>query len=123
MRNVRVARRYAQALMSAVEGAGVLEQAAADMHLIEQAVKGSREFQLFLASPIISLVRKRTVMRELFGSRVGRATMAFLELLVTKNREALLGDIVDQFAALRDEKQGIVEVHVTSAVPLTPAQE
>lgn len=123
MRNVRVARRYAQALMSAVEDAGVLEETAADMESIGQTVKGSREFRVFLASPVVSLLRKRKVMRELFGSRVRKPAMAILELLVTKQREGLLGDIVDQFMALRDEKQGIVEVHITSAVPLTPAQE
>lgn len=123
MHNVRVARRYAQALMSVVEGAGILEQTSGDMHLIDQVVKGSREFHLFLASPIIPLLRKRAVLRELFGSRVEKNTMNFLELLVTKQREVLLGDIVSQFMALRDEKEGIVEVHVTSAIPLMPAQE
>jgi F-type H+-transporting ATPase subunit delta len=123
MRNVRVARRYAQALMTVVEEAGILEQTAAEIQLIGQTVKESRELQLFLMSPIIPLLRKRTVMRALFASRVGTTTMAFLELLVTKQRERLLGDVADQFMALRDEKQGIVEVHVTSAVPMTSEQE
>jgi F-type H+-transporting ATPase subunit delta len=109
--------------MSAVEETGALEETATDLQIIGNTVKGSREFRAFLASPVISMVRKRKVMRELFAERVRKPAMAIIELLVTKQREALLGDIVDQFMALRDEKQGIVEVHVTSAVTLTPAQE
>jgi F-type H+-transporting ATPase subunit delta len=62
-------------------------------------------------------------MRDLFGKRVDRLTMAFLDLLVSKQREALIPEIVEQFLALRDEMMGIVNADVTSAVELTKPQQ
>ncbi len=122
MRNVRVARRYANALMSASEELRVLETTTTDLDLVGSIVRGSREFRLFLSSPVVSILRKQTIVREVFANRVSPSMMVFLELLITKQREALLPDIIEQFGMLHDAKRGIVNVAVTTAVDLTPAQ-
>jgi F-type H+-transporting ATPase subunit delta len=49
--------------------------------------------------------------------------MAFLELLVEKQREENLLGIIEQFLVLRDAKYGIVNVEVASAVEITTQQE
>jgi len=122
MRPTRVARRYAQALMNAATELRTLEATAADVELIGEVVRSSREFRLFLSSPIVSIPRKRTVLHELFANRISPATLSFVDLILKKQREALLPDIVEQFGVLHDLARGIVHVDVTTAVALTEQQ-
>ncbi|MBP1658179.1 MAG: synthase subunit delta [Bacteroidetes bacterium] len=122
MRSQRVARRYAKALMMTAEELRLLDAIAADVETIGTVVRNSRELRLFLNSPVVSILRKRTALHELFGTRITSATLSFLDLLVKKQREPLLPEILEQFAVLRDTQLGIVDAHVTTAVDLTPQQ-
>jgi F-type H+-transporting ATPase subunit delta len=123
MRNTRVARRYALALMNAAEGQNITETVAADMQFLGTLTRTSRELRLFFTSPVISIPRKRTVLHTLLTGRVQPMTLVFVELLTTKQREALIPDIVEQYGVLRDLRLGIVNVDVVTAVELTPAQQ
>jgi F-type H+-transporting ATPase subunit delta len=49
--------------------------------------------------------------------------MQFIGLLVTKYREKLLADILRAAIALIDEREGRVDAHVASAVPLHDGQK
>jgi F-type H+-transporting ATPase subunit delta len=122
MRSTRVARRYAQALMSAAEERKILDATAADLAKIDAVIQGSRDFRLFLASPVISIPRKKSVLQDLFGATVKPETIAFLHLLVVKQREGQLAEIIGQFNALHDAQRGIANVDVTTAVELTAQQ-
>jgi F-type H+-transporting ATPase subunit delta len=123
MRNSRVARRYARALMSAAEETGTLELTSADLVLLEGITRSSREFRLFLTTPVVSVSRKTAVVRELLAGRTGAVTLTFIELLIQKQREPLLPDIIEQYAVLRDDRLGIINVDVTSAAELTAQQQ
>ena len=48
--------------------------------------------------------------------------MDFIDLVIAKQREQHLPEIVEQFGILRDGKMGIVSIDVTSAVEFTPSQ-
>ena len=122
MRKPRVARRYAAALMIVAEEQAAIERVAADAALILAAVRQSRELRVFLASPIISAGKKRTVVTEIFGSRIDTLTASFIQMMIAKQRESLLGEVMEQYEALRDEKEGIVNVDVRSAVALSGVQ-
>lgn len=123
MRNTRVARRYALALMGAAEGQKSVDAVAADMAFLGGLVKGSRDLRLLLTSPIVSIPRKRAALHNLLNTRVQPMTLSFVDLLTTKQRETLLFDIVEQFGVLRDERLGIVNIDVTTAVDLTAEQQ
>ena len=123
MKNTRVARRYAMALMSAAEQQKNVKGTAKDMELVGKVLSESREFRLFVASPIVSTPKKRAVFNEVFGSRVGRETMTFINLLTSKSREAILQDVSQQFKELHDERLGIVNVEVRTALEFNYAQE
>ncbi len=122
MKNMRVARRYAGALMEAVEEGGRIEPTAADLEVVAAALRGSRDLWLLAQSPVVSPAKKAAVFRAIFASRVGKLTMDFIDLVIAKQREQHLLEIVEQFGQLRDEKMGIVSVDVTSAVELTAPQ-
>ncbi len=123
MRNTRVARRYAQALMISAVSVKAIDDYANDLETIKKVFTGSRELRLFMNRPIVSGEKKMKVFRELFGSQISKATMSFVELLVEKQRESELLEVIEQYFALRDAKYGIVNVDVASAVEITPLQE
>ena len=123
MKNIRVARRYAMALLEAGKEGGVMEVIAGDLDRVGEIIEASREFRQLLRSPVVSPRKKTAVVEELFGSRVGRETMTFMKLLVQKGREEYLPEVIIQFRDLLDDMQGIVAVGVTSAVELSPEQE
>lgn len=122
MRNTRVARRYALALLTAAEGQNIQDAVAVDLEFIGRLTRTTRDLRLLFASPVVSIPRKRAVLHTLFTGRVQPMTLSFIDLLTTKQREVLLPDIVEQFGVLRDLRLGIVNVDVTTAVDLTKEQ-
>ncbi len=123
MKHYKVARRYAAALMAASEEAKSLEKTTADLEYVGKVIDNSREFRLLLASPVVSVEKKQGVMKEIFAKKIGTMTFQFISLMVSKQRENVLPDLILQFQALRDEKLGIATADVTSATDLSPVQE
>jgi F-type H+-transporting ATPase subunit delta len=123
MRNIRVARRYATALMTAAEESRLVDKMAADLQKVGNLLEGSRELRLFVASPVVPAQKKMTVMREIFGTSVGKEVMSFFLFLIEKRREELLADIIGEFSILLDKRQGVVEANVRSALAIDGEQE
>jgi F-type H+-transporting ATPase subunit delta len=123
MKNLRAARRYAVALMAVAEEQNAIDRVAADLELVANVLKSSREMRLLLTNPVIPAGTKKSIFREMFGAHVGKETLAFLIVLVSKHREPLTLEIAEQFVALLDEKYGIMNVDVTSVIELGSGQE
>lgn len=123
MKKTRVAKRYAQALLMTADSPGAIDEIAADLERIKNVFDGSRDLRRFIDSPIVSAEKKLTMLRELFTSRVNATTMSFINLLVVKQRAGAMLEVIEQYFALRDIKYGIINVHVASAVEITPQQE
>ncbi|MDH4068800.1 MAG: ATP synthase F1 subunit delta [Ignavibacteria bacterium] len=123
MRNTRVARRYAVALMDAAVEQNAVEAVAADMKKLGALLTESRELSLFIVSPIIQAAKKKSVLREVLKSLVGKEVLTFCLLLASKGREEHLPVIVEQFTGLYNERLGIVDVDVSAATPLGDDQQ
>jgi F-type H+-transporting ATPase subunit delta len=123
MKNVRVARRYARALMEIAEEQKVVDDVARDLTDIGASLATSHDLRVLLSSPVVREGKKKAVFRELWETRVNRTTMAFILLLTHKQREQVLGDVIGEYQALRDEKRGVVGADVRTAVAMSAAQE
>lgn len=109
--------------MNAAEERQTREKVAADLEIVAKLLRESREFALFIASPVVPAAKKSSVFRELLGTKVGNDVLTFFLLLTQKGREELIPDIVEQFRVLYGEKLGIVDVQVTSAAELAGNQK
>ncbi len=123
MTKSRAARRYAMALMDVAAERHTVDAVAGDLETVEQTIRGSRELQLLIASPVVTPGKKKSVFHALFAERVGKDVLTFLDLLFVKHRENLLPAIVQQYASLRDERAGVVNVDVTTAAELAVPQQ
>jgi F-type H+-transporting ATPase subunit delta len=123
MKNARVARRYAQALLDLAGASGELDQVLADLQVVRRAVAGVRALDLFLKNPVIRKEKKKEIIAQLFREKIHSTTFSFLLFLLEKGREEMIPDVVDQYTALLDEQNGVVGLDLRSAVRLSADDE
>lgn len=114
-----VARRYAGALYEEARDTGVLEAVDEDVRMLRESVESVGKLSRFFTSPVIPQEKKDDVLQSLLGDRVEDLLLRFLRLLIRKDRETMTKEILDEYQALRDEHQGIVDAHVTVARSLS----
>ena len=123
MSNLRVAKRYASALMALTADSKNPEALANDLLTVQAALRSSRELRLLLASPVVSKEKKRGVVSEIFKEKIGGDVFHYLLSIIGKGREGLLPEILAEYFLLRDEQLGIISVTVHTAVEFTPSQQ
>ena len=113
-----VARRYALALYLEAQEKGVADRIDEDMAALGDTLSGSPELGSLFRSPVIPRPKKEAVLNRLFEGKVDDLTIRFIRLLVEKERAELLPAAVAAYAALKDERLGVVEAYVRTAKPL-----
>jgi F-type H+-transporting ATPase subunit delta len=118
-----VARRYAQALFELLDPSNI-EAMRSTLHGLGQALSDSYPLRHVIASPAFTIEDKVAVLTDL-GGRFGCPPVgkAFLSQLVKKNRVTFLPEIAEAFAKLVDRSRGRQPVVVSSATPLSAAQQ
>ena len=123
MRDIRIAKPYAQALYDAAAEQDALSRVVGDANQIISLVQESEDFEQFLTNPILSPQFKSEMFQQLLSEVVHPLTLNFLLLLASKQRERFLVAILQAFLKLVDLKAGRVVAQVTSAVPLSDVQQ
>jgi len=121
MLNPRVASRYAKSLLDLAVEKGQLEPVHADMLYLQQLTKGSRDFLGLLRSPVIKADTKIKAINAVTAGKVSPITTAFIQLMTSKAREAVLPEIITSFIQQYKEHKGIQTVKLTTAVPVSDA--
>jgi F-type H+-transporting ATPase subunit delta len=119
MSEITVALRYAKALIDLAEEQKALEAVKTDMELFLNTVKGSSELAAVLGNPIISHSKKVNILADIFGSKVSKVTIAFLNIMVNKGRGEVLYTTAQEFIGLYDIKNHITNAKVVTASPLS----
>lgn len=114
MRAEVIARNYAETLLELAErsgGADAVERFAAAADEVAELVADGRVRE-FLATPRVGGDAKKDALRTALAGRVPEPFLRFLQVVVDKRRQGLLGEIAEQFRALVDERFGRVRVAV-----------
>lgn len=118
----RVAKRYARALFEVALESKQLELVEADLKSLQESYRQSQQFSALIDSPVISTEAKQHAFSASFKKRLQGITFRFVTLLISKNREMLLMQIVEEFGDLLDQHRGIVRGDVYSVAPLSEEQ-
>lgn len=116
----RIASRYAKSLIDLAEEQNKLEQVKKDVSTFKEVTK-VRDFYLLLKNPIVSSDKKAAVIKKIFEGKYDELTLAFLNILVKKGREAYLPEIATEFLIQYKKIKHISTVKLTTAKPLTKA--
>ena len=122
MANTRVAHRYAKAIMEIAQSEGAFDVVVEDVQTLRSAIESSADLERFLASPVIDNRKKESIIREIFGGKVGSVMDRFLSLMTLKGRAADLPSILEAFGVLLDEERNVVPATITTAMELDPPQ-
>ncbi len=115
----KVSRRYSLALYETASSMKIADKIHKDLLVVMKSIEASKDLKLFLHTPIISPEKKMKVISELFSKKVNKLTLDFIELLTEKKRENYLYDICADYLNLTNEKKGILEARIKTAVALT----
>ncbi|MEG4506706.1 ATP synthase F1 subunit delta [Microcoleus sp. F6_B4] len=114
---------YASALMSLAKSNNLSEQFGEDIRSLLNLLENSEELRLFLGSPLVKPQDKKAVIDRIAGSEMNPLMHNFLRLLVDKGRILFLEGIGKKYLAELRELNQTVLAEVTSAVPLSDAQQ
>lgn len=115
---IRIASRYAKSLIDLSLDQNKLERVLEDIQGFQKATK-QRDFSLLLKSPIVNPDKKKSIIKAIFEGKFDDLTMAFINIIINKGREAYLADIANEFVAQYKKIKHISTVRVTSAAPLS----
>ncbi len=114
----RVASRYAQALLDLAVEKNELDRVDADMINLAAVCDESKDLASVLRSPVISPVKKVEILDSVFAKDMSKMAIGFLHLIVKNSRAAIIPEIADSFVSLSKKHRNILDVHLTSAIPL-----
>jgi F-type H+-transporting ATPase subunit delta len=112
---------YAEALFDVAKKKGRLDPVGEDLAQFADAVSGDRELQVFFFSPHFSSAEKVEGLRRAV-SGADPELLNFLELLIEKGRMTEVFRMRREYEALRRRENRQLDVTVTSAVALDPAE-
>ncbi|MDX1954281.1 MAG: ATP synthase F1 subunit delta [Chitinophagaceae bacterium] len=121
MLNPRLAARYAKSLLDLALERGELEQVYADMKVLQVICKGNADFVALLRSPVIKNETKRKIVEAVTAGKIGVTVNSFNRLLITKNREGYLPEVIAAFIQQYKNHNDIYTVQLTTAVPASEA--
>ena len=115
MKNLRVANRYAKALLGLAEDENFSEKAFEDMKLIFDVFEENRELQTILKSPIVRVAKKLNILNSIFCNHLHPITMHYLSIITRKKRAALIQGIAHEFLKIHRERQDVEVVTLITA--------
>ena len=111
-----IARRYATALADVVLNSGETETIKTELLLWQQIIDGSQDLSTVFKNPAIVHGDKEKVLEDLIGkARPSGTTANFLRVLLENGRLSELSAINERFAAVLEERSGVVSAAITSA--------
>lgn len=119
----KVAQSYAQALLSIAQSKNLTEEIGGDARTLQSLLLGNQDLRNFFSNPFIQSENKKALLRQILGESSSPYLRNFLLLLVDKRRIAFLEPILQQYLVLLRQLNQTVLAEVTSAVPLTEAQQ
>lgn len=115
MHSPRLAVRYAKSLVDLAIEQNQLEAVYTDMKYLQAVCKASPEFVNLLRSPVIKSDKKQKIITAVVNGKIGVLTSSFISLMVNKNREEHLPEIVDAVITRYNELKDIHRVKLTTA--------
>lgn len=123
MNQSKISVRYAKAFFEYASEKGVLENVIADVKLLAKSLNEIAELAEVFQNPIVKPSGKKAFVSALLKDKISNDTIDFLNLVIENGREMFIQDILRNVLDIYRKTQGITAVTLTSAVPLSKAQE
>ncbi len=122
MANETIARRYAVAVFQLADEQHAVDAVGADLRALGSAIYQDETTKGFFLSPVVDRKEKERLLSSVFSGKTHDVALHTLLLLIRKRREALLGEIVQQYGVLELQARGQEPLTVISAKELSSAE-
>jgi F-type H+-transporting ATPase subunit delta len=119
MSNIKVASRYAKALLELSVEKNELEAVISDFKTLLSIAEQNREVGLTLDSPIVTYDKKFNILKALLGKSANNITISFFDLVTRKKRSNVLISTAKEFLRQYNDYKGIQVAEITTTLPLT----
>jgi len=109
---------YAQALLDNVPENDRAENVAGELDAVVGLLDGVDDFEMLLTQAMLSRHQRNELVGRIFSGRVSEPVEAFLGVLSDRDRMVLVRPAAARFNKLLNDRKGLLEVHVTTALPL-----
>jgi len=116
-----LARVYSTAILDLAERQGDAEVVLRELSTLVARLEASPEFETFLASPLVDASARERALEKIFRGKVSDLLVDSLQVLNRKGRLGLLRRLAEAYHSGLQERRGIVEVRVQTAVGLSDA--
>ncbi len=114
-----VTEKYARAIFDLAIEEDSLDKVKSDLYFITDVFSKNEQIKAFLNNPFKDKKIRKEVIVNIFSGNIDPISLNFLLVVIEKKIEELLPLIVKNFNTLLYEKNGIVEVRVTTARELS----
>lgn len=115
MRDVTIARNYAEALFELAKKAKSLRGWGEMINEFASAMERDATLRLYLESPRISAAAKNELLANALQDRMPRLMVRYIQMLIKNRRQMLIPEIAREYLDLVDEAEGRMHVRVTVA--------
>lgn len=114
----RVAYRYALALIGLADERKLTERIGQDMTLIQETLDENSLLRAVLSTPIIRPGLLDSVIKKIFEKHLTNEVLNLMSLLIHKGRGNLLDLVAENYLLILDERNNVMNAHITSAQEL-----
>ena len=112
-------KRYVGALFAVAREQDLVDAIYNLLEMLNQAFRQVPDLSGFIQSPKVLTSRKIEILETIVGTDAPDALRRFFQLVLNKNREAILPTVFQAFHRFREESLGRVQVQVTTAVEVS----
>ncbi len=123
VRDLRAAKRYANALFSTALKMDALDQIEKDLDSIHNLMLQNSALHEMWESPMVPGPKKHELLQEIFTDSISPLTQSFLQLLADKRRENILGEVRHELHLLADSSRNLIRAEATFAVAPTTDEQ
>ena len=116
-----VEKTYAEAVFGLGKEQNCLETLCTEIFETAKILGENPDFIKLLSSPTISFDEKKEILNKVFSGKLSEYAMNFLFVITEKNRMSSFMGISECLKSLYNDYNGIIEVKVTTAEPLSDA--
>ena len=97
MRPNLLVNRYAKAFLQLAIQNNLVDKALDDLLLVKSTIEGNKELDTLIHQPFVSKERKTNIINRLFTDRIATISLNLINLLIEKNRDAIITDVYDEY--------------------------
>ncbi|MCH8147947.1 MAG: ATP synthase F1 subunit delta [Planctomycetes bacterium] len=118
-KELALAKVYSKSMLDLAESQGQADELLDELHELADMIDKNAALGAFLSSPTVDVTARAQTLEKAFRGKASDLLVDSLQVLNRKERLGLLRAVCDTYRLAHEESRNIVDVHITTAVPLS----